>query len=161
MGIKSLKIELNFRLSRSLNKPELLDGFWLLFLKQTLPRDQINGTNLAHANTLSKMQIKIIAILALKTQITTKVICFCRWLKCFRRSLSNKQCRLRSDCSYKSSQIRHCLSLYLTLLNNVSKNLQQTTKQAECSDEFFADVLTLKAPRKKCILKCRLLKIIA
>ena len=76
MGIKSLKIELNFRFSRSLNKPELLDGLWLLFLKQTLPRDQINGTNLANANTLSKKQIKILAILALKTQTQQKSSAF-------------------------------------------------------------------------------------
>ena len=33
------------------------------------------------------------------------------------------------------------LSLYITLLNNVNKNLQQTTKQTEFSDEFLAGIL--------------------
>ena len=37
----------------------------------------------------------------------------------------------------------HCLSLYLTMLNNVSKHLQQTTKQTEILDEF-SGVLRVK-----------------
>ena len=83
--------------------------------------------------------------LTLKTSITTKVICFCRLLKCF-SSLSNKQYRPRLDCSYReqSDLGRHCLSLYLTLLNNASKNLQQTTKADRILDDHFADVLRVK-----------------
>ena len=54
--------------------------------------------------------------LTLKALFTTKFVCFCRLLKCL-RNLSNKQYRLGP----------HCLSLHLTLLNNVSKNLQQKT----------------------------------
>ena len=37
----------------------------------------------------------------------------------------------------QSDQGPHCLSRYLTLLNNVSKNLQPT----EFSDDFFAGIL--------------------
>ena len=40
--------------------------------------------------------------LTLKAPITTKVVCFSRLLKCL-RSLYEKQCGPRSDCSYKSS----------------------------------------------------------
>ena len=35
----------------------------------------------------------------IKGQITTKVVCFCHLLNCF-KSLFDKQCRLRSGCSY-------------------------------------------------------------
>ena len=50
--------------------------------------------------------------LTLKVLITTKFVCFCRRLKCL-RSLTNKQCRLRSDCSYRSSLIWvHAVCLY-------------------------------------------------
>ena len=42
--------------------------------------------------------------LTLKAPITTKFVCFCRLLKCD-RSLSDKRCRLRPDCSYRSSLI--------------------------------------------------------
>ena len=40
--------------------------------------------------------------LTLKAPIATKVVCFSRLLKCL-RSLYGKQCRPRSDCSYRSS----------------------------------------------------------
>ena len=40
--------------------------------------------------------------LTLNAPIATKVICFSRLLKCL-RSLYGKQCRPRSDCSYRSS----------------------------------------------------------
>ena len=43
------------------------------------------------------LKIEKRSVLTLKTPITTKVVCFCRLLKCF-RSLSNKQCRPRSGC---------------------------------------------------------------
>ena len=42
--------------------------------------------------------------LTLKAPIATKVICFSRLLKCL-RSLYDKQCGSRSDCSYRSSLI--------------------------------------------------------
>ena len=78
-------------------------------------------TNLYKAGRLCRLRFSCFARLTLKAPITTKFDCFCRLLKCF-RSLSNKQCRLRSDCSYTSSLIWvHSLSLYLALLNNVSK----------------------------------------
>ena len=41
-------------------------------------------------------------LLTLNAPITTKVICFSRLLKCL-RSLYDKQCGPRSDCSYRSS----------------------------------------------------------
>ena len=41
-------------------------------------------------------------ILTLNLPIATKVVCFFRLLKCLRR-LYGKQCRPRSDCSYRSS----------------------------------------------------------
>ena len=40
--------------------------------------------------------------LTLNAPIATKVVCFCRPLKCL-RSLYGKQCGPRSDCSYRSS----------------------------------------------------------
>ena len=40
----------------------------------------------------------------LNAPITTKVVCFSRLLKCL-RSLFDKQCGPRSDCSYRSSLI--------------------------------------------------------
>ena len=43
-------------------------------------------------------------ILTLNAQITTKVVCFSRRLKCL-RSLYGKQCGPRPDCSYNSSVI--------------------------------------------------------
>ena len=53
-----------------------------------------------------------ISILTLKVPITTNVVCFCRLLKCF-RSLTSKQRRPRSDCSYRSSLIWvHSVCLY-------------------------------------------------
>ena len=64
--------------------------------------------------------------LTLKAPITSKFVLFCCLLKCF-RSLSNKQCRLRLLLWEQSDLGAHCLSLWLALLNNVSKNLQQTT----------------------------------
>ena len=39
----------------------------------------------------------------------------------------------------------HCLSLYLALLNNVSKKLQQTTNADGIFGLFFAGVLRVKA----------------
>ena len=59
--------------------------------------------------------------LTLKASIATKVVCFCHLLKCF-RSLFYNQCRPRSDC-YGST----LFASTLTLVNNVSKYLQQTT----------------------------------
>ena len=41
-------------------------------------------------------------LLTLNAPIATKVVCFSRLLKCL-RSLYDKQCGLRSDCSYRSS----------------------------------------------------------
>ena len=71
--------------------------------------------------------------LTLKAPITTKFVCFCCLLKCF-RSLSNKQCRLRPDCSQEQSDLGpQCLSLNLTLLNNVSKKFAADDK---CRQNF-------------------------
>ena len=41
-------------------------------------------------------------LLTLNAQVTTKIVCFSRQLKCL-RSLCGKQCGPRSDCSYRSS----------------------------------------------------------
>ena len=43
-------------------------------------------------------------ILTLKAPITAKIVCLCHLLECL-RSLFDKQCRPRSDCSCRSSQI--------------------------------------------------------
>ena len=79
-------------------------------------------------------------------QITTKVVCFCHLLKCF-RSLSNRvhpgqTAPIGAVCSGST------LSLYLTLLNNVSINLQQMTKADKFSDEYFAGILRVNVYRK-------------
>ena len=51
-------------------------------------------------------------ILTLKAPIATKVVCFSLLLKCL-RSLYDKQCGPRSDCSYRSSLIRvHTVCFY-------------------------------------------------
>ena len=50
------------------------------------------------AGRICRLRFSCFARLTLKAPITTKFDCFCRLLKCF-RSLSNKQCRLRSDWS--------------------------------------------------------------
>ena len=42
---------------------------------------------------------------SLKAPVTTNVSCFCDLLKCF-RSLYNKQCGLRSDCSMIEGSLR-------------------------------------------------------
>ena len=47
-------------------------------------------------------KVSYVIILTLKAQISTKVVCFSRLLKCL-RSLFVKQCGPRSDCSYRSS----------------------------------------------------------
>ena len=71
--------------------------------------------------------------------ITTKVVCFCRLLNCF-RSLFDKQCMPRSDCSCRSSLIwvhtvcgavwsgSTLFAYILKVVNNVSKCMQQTTQ---------------------------------
>ena len=49
-------------------------------------------------------RVHIELTLTLKAPIASKVVCFSRLLKCL-RSLYNKQCGPRSDCSYRSSLI--------------------------------------------------------
>ena len=70
--------------------------------------------------------------LTLKAPITTKVVCFCRLLNCF-RSLSNKQCRLRSDCSLRAVWSGSTLFVSIhSFVKYVNKYLQM-----EFSDDFF------------------------
>ena len=69
-------------------------------------------------------------VLTLNAPITIKFVCFCHLLKCFRS--------LQSDLG------PHCLSQNLTLSNNVSKNLQQTTNADRFSDDIFAGLLRIK-----------------
>ena len=57
-----------------------------------------------YTNRIKRLRFSCFARLTLKAPTKTKFDCFCRLLKCL-RSLSNKQCRLRSDCSYRSSLI--------------------------------------------------------
>ena len=83
------------------------------------------------AGRLCRLRFICFARLTLKAPITTKFDCFCRLLNCFRR-LSNRLLL------YEQSDLGpHCLSLYLALLNNVSKNLQQTTNADGIFGSFF------------------------
>ena len=75
--------------------------------------------------------------LSFKVQITTKIVCFCRLHNVLEAFPTNS---VDSD---------HCLSLYLTLLNNVSKNLQQTTNADRIFRGFFAGVLRAILPSSK------------
>ena len=55
-----------------------------------------------------------ICLLALNAPIATKIVCFSRLLKCL-RSLYEKQCGPRSDCSYRSSLFWvHAVCFYTT-----------------------------------------------
>ena len=57
--------------------------------------------------------------LFLNTPIATKVVCFSRLLECL-RSLYDKQCGPRSDCSYRSSLFWvHAVCFYTLFLSNV------------------------------------------
>ena len=71
--------------------------------------------------------------LTLNAPIATKVVCFCRLLKCL-RSLYGKQCGPRSDCSYM---------LFASLLYS-SVMLGNYLRQTTFSDAFFLGALRVK-----------------
>ena len=64
--------------------------FYIEVLHYTRRRDYCTGQRIP------------VLLLTLNAPIATKVVCFSRLLKCF-RSLYDKQCGPRSDCSYRSS----------------------------------------------------------
>ena len=70
-----------------------------------------------------------VSIPTLKAQITTKVVCLSRLLKCL-RSLYGKQCGPRSDCSYPESMLFASILNLSVMLGNY---LQQTTS----ADDIF------------------------
>ena len=83
------------------------------------------------------MRLLVIFILSLKALITTKIVCFCRLIICY-RNLFNKHYRLRSSGSTLFVSI-------LTLVNNVSKYTQQTTLADIVFRCIFAGALRVNA----------------
>ena len=68
----------------------------------TTPTTNICYTTFSQFNNYNNIQPN--KHLTLKAPIATNVVCFSRLLK-YLRSLYNKQCRPRSDCSYRSSLV--------------------------------------------------------
>ena len=86
-----------------------MDVLPVLIWVQTVCKDHQQMTNSPLAGkelrqSVRQCNVKKKEIKTLNVPITTKVVCFCRLLKCL-RSLFGKQCGPRSDCSYRSSLI--------------------------------------------------------
>ena len=78
---------------------------------------------------------------ALNAPIATKVVCYCRLLKCL-RSLYDKQYGLRSDCSYRSSLFWvHAVFFYTLYVSYVRQLFAADIKQTTFSDAFFLGAL--------------------
>ena len=66
-----------------------------------------------------RIKLPLKTVITLNAPIATKVVCFSRLLKCL-RSLYCKQCRPRSDCSYRSSLFWvHVVCFYTEFVSNV------------------------------------------
>ena len=81
------------------------------------------------------VEIMLIAYLTRNAQITSKVVCFSRLLKCL-RSLYGKQCGPRSDCSYSGS------TLFASILNS-SVMLGNYLQQMTSADDIFRCIFFL------------------
>ena len=97
------------------------------------------------------MGICLLSALTLKAPITTKVVCFSHLLKCL-RSLYDKQCGPRSDCSYRSSLIWS--TLFTSILKFVS-NVMQLFAADDFSRRHFSDSFFLGPLMVNCLQACR------
>ena len=85
--------------------------------------------------------ILICSKLTLNVPIAAKVICFSRLLKCL-RSVYDKQCGPRLDCSYRIGAVCSGSTLFSCILNSsvmLSNYLQQTTS----ADDIFRCIFFL------------------
>ena len=80
-----------------------------------ITKDAIFANNTKYLHVAQLMR----STLTLNAPIATKVVCFFRVLNCL-RSLNGKQCRPRSDCSYRSSLFWvHAVYFYTKFVGNV------------------------------------------
>ena len=104
--------------------------------KKLLVGNKIGHSTIPFTSVNNKIEI------SLKAQIATKVVCFSRLLKCL-RSLYDKQCGPRSDCSCRSSLIWvHLFASILRFVNNVRQLFTADDfLQTSFSDAFFLGAL--------------------
>ena len=99
-----------------------------------------------YAESVEGVFVTLVTLLTLNASITTKVVCFSRLLKCL-RSLYDKQCGPRSDCSYIGA-VCFGSTLFASILNSsvmLCNYLQQTTS----ADDIFRCMFFLGALRVK------------
>ena len=89
----------------------------LMFVALTLQKLTSRSSPCSIVTVTSKISLNSY-LLTLKAPITTKVVCFSRLLK-YLRSLYGKQCKPRSDCSYRSCLFWvHAVCFYTYFVSN-------------------------------------------